>query len=77
MRSQIAATVGGLVWMMALEDGVRGWLGDLGGFLPGQAGLALSVGSGPRLLAVAGVTLAAYAAVATAGALAAARRDVT
>jgi ABC-2 type transport system permease protein len=76
VRSQVAAVAGGLVWLMALEDGVRGWLGDLGGYLPGQAGLALATGLPGRAAAVAGLTLGAYVAVALGASRLALRRDV-
>ena len=60
IRNQLVATIGGLLWLMAIEDTVRGFLGDAGGYLPGQAGLALilapnGVGMGTIL-----ATLAAY-----------------
>ena len=63
VRNQLLATIGGLLWLMAIEDTVRGFLGDAGGYLPGQAGLALilapnGVGMGTIL-----ATLAAYLAV--------------
>ncbi|HEV2754567.1 MAG TPA: ABC transporter permease [Actinomycetota bacterium] len=77
VRSQVAATVGGLVWLMALEDGVKSWLGDLGGYLPGQAGLAVAMGLPGRALAIAGTTLAAYATASFAASRVAIRRDVT
>jgi ABC-type transport system involved in multi-copper enzyme maturation permease subunit len=77
VRSQVAATVGGLVWLMALEDGVRGWLGDLGAFLPGQAGLAVATGLPGRGILVSALALTAYAAAAFAGSRVAIRRDVT
>ena len=41
VRNQLAATIGGIVWLMGVEDIVRSLLGDLGGYLPGQAGLGL------------------------------------
>lgn len=77
VRSQVAAIVGGLVWLMALEDGLAGWLGDLGEFLPGQAGLAVAVGLPGRGPAVAAATVAAYAALAYGASRVAIRRDVT
>ncbi len=77
VRSQVAATVGGLVWLMALEDGVKGWLGDLGGYLPGQAGLAIAMGLPGRGAAIAGATVAAYAAAAFAMSRVTIHRDVT
>jgi ABC-type transport system involved in multi-copper enzyme maturation permease subunit len=77
VRGQVAATVGGLVWLMALEDGVSGWLGELGDFLPGQAGLAVATGLPGRGMTVAALVLAGYAAAAFAASRAAIRRDVT
>jgi hypothetical protein len=77
IRSQIVATVGGLVWLMGIEDAVRGWLGDLGGYLPGQAGLALAIGSTSRASVFGIVTMLVYVgAIGLLGALAF-RRDVT
>lgn len=77
LRNQLVATVGGLVWLMGLEDAVRGWLGDLGTYLPGQGGLALALGSSGRALAVGGVTMAAYALAAMLAGAIAMRRDLT
>jgi ABC-2 type transport system permease protein len=78
VRSQVAAIVGGLVWLMAIEQILLGRLGDLGGYLPGEAGLALAVSPSARFVVVAALTLAAYAVVAAgAGALVLKRRDVT
>jgi ABC-2 type transport system permease protein len=77
VRSQVAAIVGGLVWLMGLEDAVRDWFGDAAAYLPGQAGLALALGSSGRALAVGAATMGAYAAVATIAGAAAMRRDVT
>jgi ABC-type transport system involved in multi-copper enzyme maturation permease subunit len=41
VRNQLAVTVGGLLWLLGIEDMFRGFLGDLGGYLPGQAGLLM------------------------------------
>lgn len=76
VRNQLVATVGGLVWLMGLEDAVRGWLGDVAMYLPGQSGLALTIGSSGRALAVGAATMAAYALAATLAGAAAMRRDV-
>jgi ABC-2 type transport system permease protein len=77
IRNQLIATVGGLVWLMALEDVVRGQLGKWDGFLPGQAGLALGVAPSARVLAIAAITLTIYAVVAVfGGVLLVERRDV-
>ncbi|HYO61457.1 MAG TPA: ABC transporter permease [Actinomycetota bacterium] len=77
VRSQIVAIVGGLVWLMGLEDAVRGWLGDLGTYLPGQSGLALAIAPSDRAAALGAATLTAYAVVAWVAATYAMRRDVT
>jgi ABC-2 type transport system permease protein len=77
VRNQLVATVGGLVWLMGLEDAIRGWLGDLGTYLPGQAGLALAIGSSGRAVTVGAGTMAAYALAATIAGAYAMRRDVT
>lgn len=62
VRNQLAATVGGLVWLMGIEEMVRGLLGDLGGFLPGQAGLVMVLAP-PEVDAYLGfVTMAVYLA---------------
>jgi ABC-2 type transport system permease protein len=78
VRSQVAAIVGALVWIMAIEEIVRGRLGDLAGYLPGQAGIALGISPTGRILLTTAVTLAVYAVgVTAAGALAMRRRDVS
>jgi ABC-2 type transport system permease protein len=78
VRSQVAAIVGGLVWLMAIEEIVRGRLGDLAGYLPGQAGLGLAISSSGRILLITALTLAVYALVAAAaGAVMMGRRDVS
>jgi ABC-2 type transport system permease protein len=76
LRSQLVATVGGLVWLMGIEDAVKGWFGDLAGYLPGQAGLALATAPDERAALTGVVTLLAYALVIGLGALFAIRRDV-
>jgi ABC-2 type transport system permease protein len=77
IRNQLIATVGGLVWLMALEEVIRGQMGDWGGYLPGQAGLALGVASSGRVLAMAAITLVVYAAAALLGGVfLLARRDI-
>lgn len=77
LRNQLIATVGGLVWLMGLEDAVRGWLGDAGTYLPGQAGLSLALGSTPRGMLIGAATMAAYVAVTTVGARLALKRDIS
>jgi ABC-2 type transport system permease protein len=76
--SQVAATVGGLVWLMAIEDMIRMRLDDLGGYLPGQSGLGLANASSETALAGAGLILLTYAAATVVGgAFLYRRRDVT
>lgn len=77
VRSQVVAIVGGLVWLMGLEDGLRGWFGDFAGYLPGQAGLAVTTSPTVRGALLAAAILAAYATLALAGAARALRRDVS
>ncbi len=77
VRNQVVAIVGALVWLMALEDAFRGRLGEAGGYLPGQAGLALSLAPSGRGLLVGGVTMAAYAVGVVAVGTLAMRRDVS
>jgi ABC-2 type transport system permease protein len=78
VRGQVAAVVGGIVWLMAIEDIVRGRIGDLASYLPGQAGLGLALSPTEGVLLATGLILAVYAlAAAVAGALVMARRDVT
>jgi ABC-2 type transport system permease protein len=68
IRHQLAATVGGLVWLMAIEDIGRSLLGDLGGYLPGQTALALVLmpeqADMATIAAVLGVYLAGFALLA-------------
>lgn len=77
VRSQVVAIVGGLVWLMGVEDAVRGWVGDLDRYLPGQAGLGLAIAPSARVIVAGAITMAAYAAVASLAGAAAMRRDVT
>ena len=77
VRSQLVATVGGIVWLMGIEDAVRGWLGDLAVYLPGQAGLSLALAPASRALLVGALALGAYAALAALAGAWAVRRDVT
>lgn len=80
VRLQVAATVGGLVWVLVVENLGTGFLGDAAAYLPGQAAYALSGAlDGPRTLAVpvAAVVLLAHAGAALCAGVAAARlRDV-
>lgn len=52
---------------MTLENVIRGLMGDWAGYLPGQAGVALSVAPSGRTLALAAVTLTVYTVVAVVG----------
>ena len=76
VRNQLLATIGGLLWLMGIEDMVRGFLGDLGGYLPGQAGLLMVLlpGEGAALTGVA--TITAYAAALALAASRSMRRDI-
>lgn len=76
IRSQIVATVAGLVWLMGVEDAVKGSLGDLGGYLPGQAGLGLATAPDAHVALVAAATMLAYAAFTIVGATVLIKRDV-
>lgn len=42
IRNQVAATVGGLVWVVVVENVASGFLGGATRFLPGQAAHALA-----------------------------------
>ena len=77
VRSQVVAIVGGLIWLMGLEDGLRGWFGDLVGYLPGQAGLALTTSPTVRGALLAAAIMSGYALVGLAGGARALRRDVS
>lgn len=77
IRSQILATVGGVVWLMGVEDAIRGWLGDLAGYLPGQAGLSMAIAPTPRAVAIGATTMLVYAVLITLGARLGIRRDVS
>ena len=78
IRSQVAAIVGGVVWLMGLEQMIEGRLGDLGDFLPGEAGLAGAVAPSSRALWVGLVALLAWALITSiAGSVILKRRDIT
>jgi ABC-2 type transport system permease protein len=77
IRSPIVATVGGAVWLMGVEDAVRGWLGDLAGYLPGQAGLSMAIAPTSRAMLAGTLTIAVYAGLMTLVGARAMRRDVT
>lgn len=78
LKSQLLATVVGIVWLMGVDDMLRERLGDLAVYLPGQAGLALVTAPGAAGLTRATVTLLAYALVMlVAGVILTNRRDVS
>jgi ABC-2 type transport system permease protein len=78
VRAQVAAIVGGILWLMAIEDVVRSRLGDIGDYLPGNAGLGAALAPTTRVLLVSALTLTAYGgAAAVGGALRLRRQDVT
>jgi ABC-2 type transport system permease protein len=43
IRNQIVAIVGGLIWLMGVEEMLKPNLGDLADYLPGNAGLAMVI----------------------------------
>lgn len=66
VRHQTAAIVGGLVWVLVVENLGSGFLGDAAGYLPGQSAYALSraLDASHALPATnAGIVLVVYAAV--------------
>jgi len=77
IRSQIIATVGGMAWLMAVEDAIKGSLGDLAGYLPGQAGLTLATGADASATLTGLVTMLAYATLLIVVSGFAIKRDVT
>lgn len=78
VKSQLVATVTGLVWLMGAEESFRERLGDLAPYLPGQAGVALVMSPGAAITIRAIETLVVYALIATLGGiLLMNRRDFT
>jgi ABC-2 type transport system permease protein len=77
VRNQLAVTIGGLVWLMGIEDMFRGFLGDLGGYLPGQAGLVMVMAPTDGAAVTGLVTIVAYATGFGLLAMKAMRRDIT
>jgi ABC-2 type transport system permease protein len=67
VRSAVAATVGGVVWLMGLEQMIGGRLGDAGDFLPGEAGLAATIAPSSRALWIGALALLAWALVTSVG----------
>lgn len=77
VKSTTAAIVGSFVWLMGLEEMLRSQIGDLGTYLPGQAGVGLALAPTDGGMGVSALTLGLYAAVAMgAGLLLTRRRDV-
>jgi ABC-2 type transport system permease protein len=78
VRAQVAAIFGGILWLMAIEDVVRSRLGDIGDYLPGNAGLGAALAPTTRVLLVSALTLMAYGGAAVVGgALRLRRQDLT
>lgn len=80
IRHQVAAIVGGLLWMLVVENLGAGFLGDAGSWLPGRAayGMARAVEAGDLLdLPAAAALLSLYAfSFWAAGVVATRHRDV-
>lgn len=77
VRNQVTAIVGTLLWLAVLEEMVRPWLDDLGGYLPGQAGLGLALWTSPTTAVRGGLAFAAWTLVAIGlGAALTLRKDV-
>lgn len=77
VRSAVGATVGGVVWLMGVEQMIGGRLGDAGDFLPGEAGLAATIAPSSRALWIGSLVLLAWALVTSVGgALILKRRDM-
>ena len=76
VRGQVLATVGSVLWLMGIEEAVRGWLGDLDRYLPGQAGLAMAIAPTMKALLLGGGVMIAYALITTLASGLAIRRDV-
>lgn len=77
VKSQLVATVTGMVWLMSVEDMLRDRLGDLAPYLPGQAGIGLAVAPSAEVMWRTAETVAAYAVVVVVGGiLLLRRRDV-
>ena len=77
IRSQVAAIVGGVVWLMGLEQMIGGRLEDLGDFLPGEAGLAAAIAPSSTALWIGSLALLRWAVVTSVGgALVLRRRDI-
>jgi hypothetical protein len=78
VRNQVAAIVGVFVWLMALEEMIRGRLGDLASYLPGQAGFGLALAFTTKIALFGAAVMLGYAVIGTVGGvLATKRRDVS
>lgn len=81
VRHQVAAIVGGLVWVLVIENLGTGFLGDAGSYLPGQAAHALARATEVADLLTVPLATAALATVTlllwAAGLTMTRRRDVT
>ena len=77
VRSQVAAIVGGVVWLMGLEQMIGGRLGRLSDFLPGEAGLAGAIAPSSRALWIGSLALFGWAVLTSlGGAFMLRRRDI-
>ena len=74
LRSPVVAVSSTLVWLLGVEDVVRGRIGDAGDHLPGNAGTALALGLGGSESAAAAAAVAGYVLVAMGAALVVLRR---
>ena len=77
LRSQVAAIVAALVWLLGAEDVIRTQLGDIGGYLPGQSGFSLALSPTDRAALTGGLLLLGWtAAVWIAGAVVMKTKDI-
>ena len=77
VRHQVGAIVGAIVWVIVVDQILVGRLGDLGHYLPSDAGGALAIAPSARLMVIGGLILSAYAAgAALLGTILMQRRDV-
>lgn len=77
VRTQVGAIVGSIIWLMMLEGVVVDRLGDLGKYLPGEAGVGAALAPTTEVLAMGLVTLVVYAVITiAAGAFVLERRDI-
>jgi ABC-2 type transport system permease protein len=76
-RSQVAAVVTATVWLLGIEDVIRTPLGDVGGYLPGQAGYSLALSPTDRVAVIGGLALLGWtAAMWISGAVITQTRDI-